>query len=996
MPESIFIRVLVLQDKQQEAEKTIEMLRSSGFAPEWKRIERKEDYLHALNSDVDLILSDYSLSQFSAKEALSLLREKGLDAPFIVIAEPVYEKAGILMMKEGASDFIFNDQTAQLGESVRSALEHTQQITDKKKADETLRQSEWLFRQFAENSSDIFWVISSNLDAIIYLSPNFEKVLGFSREQIHSMKEWYEMLHPLDRLKFMEAVRKLLASEPFVYIDYRLICPDQSIRWIRAHAFAVKDASGKIYRFAGVCRDVTKLKQSVLLRDVRHGVAMTFGQYSSLEEIVPKIIQTICETLEWKVGLFWSVDTERNTIKYFTSWHQGGEALEEFVKSAKSVVFTTNTGFAGQLLTSQKAQFVQNIYDTPYFLLSDSVRQAGLQDVIGFPIYLRGQSYGVIELFNTKIEGIDATWLELFNDISKEIGLFIERKIAEKALFASEERFKNVFEYAAVGLALLSLDGRFLQVNHSLCEMLSFSREELLQKNLKEVTFQDDLVKEMTYLNQLIAGELTYSQTEKRFVTKSKDILWTFISTYLIKDDQGSPPYFIYEVQNISQRKHSEEKLLHLAYYDILTGLPNKKLLEDTLNQSLLDASLRNERVAVFLVNVNRFKRINDTAGIAIGDLILKQIAIRLSNRIQMNDIIGNWEGDKFMIVLSTVQSAESASLFAKKILSLIKEPFFVEDRKFFLTASIGIAIFPEDANQAHLLCKNAYIAMNQAEKQGIDNFQFYTHEMLKEAQQKMLLETHLRKAIQQKELYLHYQPIIDIESNSLSSVEVLLRWNSRELGIIPPSKFIPIVEESDLIFTIGEWVLREGCLAAKALEKKGFPTIFAINLSVLQLNGQDFIEQVRHILQETGLDPKLLRFEIIESQLMKNAKEVTNILKMLKEMNIQLAIDDFGVGYSSFDYLRHFVVDRFKIDISFIHRINAESKNAAIVTSILAMGQALGIPSIAEGVETQEECELLKKIGCKEMQGNYFSYPISFEELEEYIAKQKAVKTVR
>lgn len=863
-----------------------------------------------------------------------------------------------------------------------SSLEMRQLISE-------LAEKEEIFRQFAENSNDVFWMLSSDLNQVLYVSPNLEKLFGFSKDTApKSFQEWCELIHPDDRQQFIDSWKEVAQSKSFCEIDYRLRAPGNII-WIRDRAFQVKNDQGIVYRIAGIARDVTVFKMSGLRREIRNQVNKLLIECSTLEEMATRLLEVISRALESNLGIFWAVDPDKNEANYLTSWHQD-KSLEDFINHCRFRTISQGMGFVGEILSKHETLFSTNIE----VMHPQEAPASNMRGVIGFPVCLKEKNYGVFEFFNPSMGEIKERWLQLFNDISKQIGLFIERKLTESALVASEERFRSTVEHATIGIALVSLEGQFLQMNSSFCEMMGFSKEELLEKNLKEIIFREDLPKEITYQAQLLAKETPFFQTEKRFITKNKDTLWTLASTSLVRDVQNDPLYFICEVQDISQRKYTEEKLSHLAYYDLLTSLPNKKLVEDTLNQVLLTASLKNEKIAIFLIKMNRFGWINDIHGSSVADLLLKQIALRLVDRIQIKDIVGRWGEDEFVIVLSQIKTLESASLLAHKILTVLKEPFIIEKRKFFLTASIGIAIFPDHANQTQLLFKNAYMAMYRAMREGADNFKFYTDEMLKESQEKMLFETHLRKAITDHELFLNFQPIIDTETNSIASVEVLLRWHSKALGLIPPAKFIPLAEENGFILEIGEWVLLEGCKALKQLERENFPPVtFSINISALQLKEENFLDRVAQVLKQTELDPHFLRLEIVESQLMENIKESIEKINYLREQHIQIAIDDFGVGYSSFNYLKQFSVDRFKIDASFIRNIHKDPKNAGIFLGILTMSHALGIRSIAEGIETQEEFEFVKKMGCREMQGYYFSHPLSFEELKSFMRQKMPVK---
>lgn len=989
------IRVLILEDNPADVEKAIRILQSNNFAPEWKCVTTKEEYLGSLDASYDLILADYHLRQFSAKEALHLHNERGLSIPFIIVSGTIMEETGVQMMKEGVRDYVFKDRLKRLGESVKRALAHKQLEEEKQKTSSALIQSELLFRQFAENCRDVFWMSSTTDENILFISRNFEKIWGIPPEATSfSRSGWLDTVLPEDRVRTAQALG-IISTRPLLnpYIDYRIQRPDGSIRWIRDHAFQVKNEQGVTYRLGGIARDITHYKMSELKRNLRHSISLLVAEYDTLEEFAPRLIQTICEQMGWKIGIFWSVNPQTNTASYYTSWHIGNGPLENFVKNSRTMIFSSDQGLVGKVLATREASYVKKVMEKAYFAQAEAASLANLQEALAFPIFLKGQNFGVIEFFNSNIHGVDTDWLEFFNDISKQIGHFILRKNVEKSLHKSEERFKSIFESSSVGMALLSLEGKFLQVNDSFCAILGFSQEELKKMHLKEITLKDDLEKENFYQQKILTRDLQIYRTDKRFITKDRSTVWASVSAHLFTDNQNEPLYFIYEAQDISQRKHTEEKLSHLAYYDLLTGLPNRKLLEDTVNQTLLNASLMGEKVFVFFIKINRFKQINDTAGAEIGDLILKQFASRLYEKIQSKDMVGRWGGDEFVIVHSNLNSRESATLFAEKLLAVIKEPFAVEDRKFFLTINIGISIFPDDTTQAQLLLKNAYVATHLTKKGAASTFQFYSEDLLKQANEKNLIETHLRKAISQNEFTLYYQPIFDVKSGRITSIEALIRWNSKELGSVPTSKFLPIAEESGLILAIGEWVLRESCKAAKALAQEGLVSVLAINLSVLQIKEKNFVDLVHQIIQDFAIDPSLLRFEIVESLFMEHAKEFVDKINILRSEHIQFAIDDFGTGYSSFGMLREFSFDRFKIDISFIHNVAVDSINAQIVAGILAMSEALGIPAIAEGVETQQEFELLEKLGCKEMQGYYFTHPLPFDELKKFMREKKISK---
>lgn len=446
--------------------------------------------------------------------------------------------------------------------------------------------------------------------------------------------------------------------------------------------------------------------------------------------------------------------------------------------------------------------------------------------------------------------------------------------------------------------------------------------------------------------------------------------------------------------------KGQYEKIRHQATHDLLTGLPNRVLFHDILAHVIARAQRTGKLMAVMVLGLDDFKKINDTFGHEYGDILLKETARRLTAALRKDDLISRDDdlishqgGDEFTVLLQGVSVVQSIIYVAERILAAVSEPFIADGHEMHVTASIGITVFPfDDTDSGHLL-RNANTAMYRAKDAGKNNFQFYTSEMNALIQERMEIENGLRHALQRNELVLHYQPQVDIGSGKIIAVEALLRWPHPEKGLIPPDKFIPVAEESGLIVPIGEWVLRTACKQSKAWQDAGLPHIrMAVNLSARQFRQPQLAVIVDKAMADAGLDPHSdnLELEVTESYIMKDLEATIATLNKLHEMGVRLSIDDFGTGYSSLSYLKHFPIQTLKIDQSFIRDIAIDPDDAVIAATVIALGHSLKLNIIAEGVETAEQLAFLREMKCDEMQGHYFSRPIPSEELERLLREDR------
>ena len=567
---------------------------------------------------------------------------------------------------------------------------------------------------------------------------------------------------------------------------------------------------------------------------------------------------------------------------------------------------------------------------------------------------------------------------------------------AEDALRESEERYRSLYCNMHEGVALHELvcdaqgqpvDYVILDVNPAYERILGIPRTRALGSRASELYGTG----KPPHLD--LFAEVARTGVPARFETLFEPLRRVFS----ISATSPAPGQFATIFDDITDRKRAEDEIQSLAYRDTLTGLPNRILLQDRLREALLQAERKGDLVGLLFLDLDRFKPINDTLGHALGDLLLKSVAERLCACVRRSDTVARLGGDEFVVVLLGVHRELDTTLVAKEILERLSQPFDIEGRDIYTSTSIGIAVYPRDGHDAGTLLKNADMAMYVAKDRGRNTYQFYTDEMNRRAAELLTLETSLHLALKRGELFLQYQPQVDLAQGRITGVEALLRWRHPEHGLIPPGRFIPISEETDLILPIGEWVLRTACRQGRAWQTAGVPPLrMAVNLSGRQFKQPGFTDLVQRILRETGMPPQLLELELTESMMMEDADETVNRLRALKGMRVHLAIDDFGTGYSSLSYLKNFPIDRIKIAQTFVRDISTDPGDAAIVETVLAMAHNLKLGVIAEGVETEEQFAFLLSRHCQDMQGYYFAVPLPPQDIERLVRDGAMPRHVR
>ena len=566
----------------------------------------------------------------------------------------------------------------------------------------------------------------------------------------------------------------------------------------------------------------------------------------------------------------------------------------------------------------------------------------------------------------------------------------IVRDITErKTKDAQVGKLSSVMEQTADIIVVTDTEGKIEYVNPSFEKITGYTYTEAVNNSPGIVASGLHKSEFYKHMWETIAAGESYSNI---FINRRKDgsLYYEEKTITPIKDQSGTITHYVATGKDISERIQIQERLQHMAHHDALTDLPNRNLFLDRLQQSLNRARWHDRLVAVMFMDLDRFKIINDTLGHNVGDQLLLQLSQRLAKTVRDGDTIARFGGDEFAILLDDINSESHISSLAEKLLDTLATPFKFNKQELFVTASIGVSIFPTDGEDSDTLLRNADVAMYRAKDLGKNNYQFYSDDLSARIFERLTLENNLRHALERDEFVLYYQPQIDARTNKVSGVEALLRWKHPELGLVTPNNIIPLLEETGLIEKVGHWVLETACRQSRAWHDAGWSYLhMSVNISSRQFNNTDFISSLHDIINQTKINPEFLELELTESMLMRNASSTINALHSLSGRGVRFAIDDFGTGYSSLTYLRRFPIDTIKIDRSFIHDVTDNPDDAAITSAIIVMAQSLSLNVIAEGVENRKQLDFLTSRNCHYLQGNFFSRPLPAEELSQFLETQ-------
>lgn len=736
-----------------------------------------------------------------------------------------------------------------------------------------------------------------------------------------------------------------------------------------------------------IWRDITEQKRTtelaermrltIFVKDV--SVALTRG--STLQEILHYCSETVVNHLGAAFARIWTLNEKENILEL-----QASDGMYTHVNGPHSRI-PVGKFKIGRIAQECKPYMTNSVLDDPHVSNKDWVKQEGIVAFAGYPLIVGNHLIGVIAMFSRNL--ITEFALKALASVADIISLGIIHKQNQEELIKSESRFKAIFNSANDGILIVDVETKRLYTgNKKICQMLGYTMEEIERLTVMDIHPREALSQVMDEFETHLKSENTLA---KDIPIKRKDnsIFYVDINSSLITI--AGKTYLMGIFRDITERKQTEEKIRHIAFHDPLTNLPNRLLFNDRLTLAIARAHRTKEKLAVMFLDLDRFKIINDTLGHTFGDQLLSDISEILRKCVREGDTVARLGGDEFSLLITGITRVEDVHNIARKILNIFKQRWVIGGHELYATASIGVALYPDNGKDVETLLKNADVAMYDAKEHGRNNYQLFVPAMHVKSFKKMAMETDLRRALEHKEFVVYYQPQININTGQIIGMEALVRWQHPDRGLISPSEFLSYAEDTRLIISIDEWVLQTACIQNKAWQDAGFhPMCVAVNLSAHTFQKQNLVEKVKSILKKTGLESHFLGLEITESIAIQDIETTIQKLKSLSGLGIQIAIDDFGEGFSSLRYLKIFPINKLKFSPYFVRDIVSNQDDKAIVASVITMAQSLKFRVVAEGVETDDQLSLLKQLQCDEVQGYLFCKPVPAEVFERKMTQGK------
>lgn len=818
-------------------------------------------------------------------------------------------------------------------------------ITEHRRMKNELHKSEERYRNILENIEDGYADADLNGN-FTFFNDSVCRIWGYPKEELMGMN-YRQYTDTETAAKLREAFHHVYTTgQGGKSCEYQIRTQNGDKKFIETSIALRKDDSGKIIGFRGITRDITEryrseeaLRQSeekyrTILENISDGYYETDvnGNMTFFNNALCHVTGHDCDSL---MGMNYQEYTDKeNAKKLFKTYAQ--------------------VYLAGKAIRGCEYEVTQKDGTKKYLESSIALRKDSSGNILGFRGITR-----------------DTT----------------DRKHMEEQIRQSEERYRTIIDEMEECYFEADLTGNVTFFNENFANVVGYAQKDITGINFQDLIKKDDINSIYRLFNEIFRTGKATRNFLHQFFRADGSVTSAEFSVFPKRDQEGRICGFRGVGHDITERKRAEERIQYLATHDALTGLPNRLMFSQLLHHAIQTAKRYERQFAVLFIDLDRFKTINDSMGHEAGDQLLQEIATRLTETLRAVDVVARLGGDEFVVLIEEFQDLDQLKTVAGRILSSVIKPVFIGKQECRVTASIGISIFPNDADDEQSLMKNSDIAMYFAKEEGKNNFQFYSMDIQSKSLEHLSIETNLRYALEREEFSLHYQAKVDFKTNKITGVEALIRWQNATLGSVTPTQFIPVAEETGLIIPIGKWVIQTACLQNVAWQSLGLPSVcIAVNLSLRQLTDDYLIDDISAALNHSGMAPNLLELEITESMVMHNPSKVIAVLNKIKSLGVRLAIDDFGTGYSSLAQIKHFPVDILKVDRSFIRNIPADIEDKAITEAIINMGKSLCLTVVAEGVETVEQIDFLKDHFCDEMQGYYFSKPISSDQFADLL----------
>ena len=920
--------------------------------------------------------------------------ERGMRAGVAVPLLKGSRAFGVMLLYAGERR-AFDDEILSLLQrmagNISIALTNLENQAARARAEEALRASEEKYRTILANIEDGYYEVDL-WGRLVFFNDAFSRMLGYDRSELLGMR--FRGFMPPAAARTVHQIFKEVfrTGEPVRSFAWEMVRKDGRLMSGEGSISLVADTDGRLVGFRGILRDITERKREEQLLALEHAVTRSLAEADNTRKILQAVMRIVCESEQWEsAGYFVPEDADGN-MRLAIGWSssRNDAATTRYYEGMIGTVIPAG-GLLTEVLQSGKPLWIADATRDPRAVWRQRLTPTGEHAVFAFPVRTDGKVIGVFGFASRAIREPDQRLLKTIAVIGDQVGQFLQRKQAEQGLRESEARFRSLTELSSDWYWEQDAEFRFtrLEGRHKV-NGESLEGEDCLGRRRWETGLEIESEGGWDAHRALLAAQRPFRDLVLQRTLKDGTQRYISVSGEPVFDAEGKFIGYRGIGRDVTESKHAEERIRYLATHDSLTGLPNRMLFSQMLNLAISAARRHGHGFAVMFIDLDRFKLVNDSLGHSAGDGLLRVVAARLKQAVRGSDIVARLGGDEFVVLVQDADTECPAVAVASKILAAIAEPVMILGQECRVSASIGICLYPKQAADESTLMKNADIAMYKAKEAGKNRYQFYSPDDRMQAAGRLALESDLRTALERQELVLHYQAKVDLKTTRITGVEALLRWQHPEHGLLPPSEFIPLAEETGLIVPIGRWVLNTACQQNMAWQQQGLPkVVVAVNLSPRQFADEQLLEDIDQALQASGMPPELLELELTESTVMQNPERAVGLLRALKRRGVRVAMDDFGVGYSSLAQLKGFPVDTIKVDRTFIRNLPGSMEDRAITEAIIAMAKTLSLMVVAEGVETAEQEAFLRDIACDAWQGFHFSRPVEAEQFADRLRRQ-------